>query len=1032
MLLRLALVVAFAAGGCTCGVVSERQGTPTGTVVHAIRAVKPPVLDGRLDDPCWRNAQEISGFVAYGTTNPAQRQSLGYVCFDDQNLYIGMKCLMPAGAKPIGELRPGHDAAIFGGDDIVEIMVDPGKSGTDYFQFCTNAYGARYDTARHGGGSVADAKWNGDWQAAGHIDEGYWTIEVAIPYYVMGITSQTGATWGLNLCRDAAMSGSFELSSILRNGNFNAAPDFVTLEGITADFHQFAMQIGAPKAQLTLGEPPQLALNVPITNSTGKNRGVRIDRHFVEAGAEKTASSSVTLRRDEIFILPIGTVGVEDVLDRGNEVYYRAALPQTHTIVVKDEANGAFLSSSPVSQTIHRAMALTVNPAWHPNMTNKATEAVTARVTVDIADTQRRAGSLRVTLVAKESDQGFAEKTFAAPEETTDVCFPATGIPWGAYEMRAVLFDQTGKKLLAAHAPALILPGGKQQIRVLNNFVSELMNAKERDLLDAGEIPFMNPRDGWCFFALQGGAQIRLDGAADPILPVAAWGNPNEAMRYLKAGRHTLSVTCSEGAKLEQVVVRSIPALLFDYYGSVPPLAGFGPWDWEFMGKHILPHINTMIDAGVPREPGHIEMWKKIGRSWIAQTGRLDIDALQLDPASPDAADKVCKVWEQSPGYQHPLMDGVICDEFTTSNDPIYDVYTRAVEKLNAKFPNRTFSPYNAWIWGLDKSGKLAQASISGGGYCAPEYYLEAMSGRATAEGNIRRTLTQAVRKWNEHMPGVNPRVIVVPSYFSSGSMCSDVSDGNYRVFMDMEIQALATDPGCFGLGGLLWYRSSYTDREYVRWAAQLFRHYGIEGHTESATQEPYELTHVKNPEFAAGAEGWDFQQAEEGAIRCGSFPGYGFAEGRYFYRSTVGDTFLITKRSAKGPNIVRQEMKDLTPGKLYSLRMITGDYGDLVKGSSQRQLHAISITFDGAEVLEGPRNSFQNAYVGTGSWKQSGKFFAQENPLWVNFHWRVFRAKGKTATLVLSDWSSGKEPGGPTGQELIYNFVKVQPYFAE
>ena len=33
---------------------------------------------------------------------------------------------------------------------------------------------------------------------------------------------------------------------------------------------------------------------------------------------------------------------------------------------------------------------------------------------------------------------------------------------------------------------------------------------------------------------------------------------------------------------------------------------------------------------------------------------------------------------------------------------------------------------------------------------------------------------------------------------------------------------------------------------------------------------------------------------------------------------------------------------------------------------------------------------------------------------------------------LTVSDWMSNDVPGGPIGQELMYNFVKVQPYFPE
>ena len=50
-----------------------------------------------------------------------------------------------------------------------------------------------------------------------------------------------------------------------------------------------------------------------------------------------------------------------------------------------------------------------------------------------------------------------------------------------------------------------------------------------------------------------------------------------------------------------------------------------------------------------------------------------------------------------------------------------------------------------------------------------------------------------------------------------------------------------------------------------------------------------------------------------------------------------------------------------------------------------------------------------------------------------INFHWIIFRAKAETAKLTISDWTNQKEPGEPGGaiaQELIYNFIEVQPYF--
>ena len=50
----------------------------------------------------------------------------------------------------------------------------------------------------------------------------------------------------------------------------------------------------------------------------------------------------------------------------------------------------------------------------------------------------------------------------------------------------------------------------------------------------------------------------------------------------------------------------------------------------------------------------------------------------------------------------------------------------------------------------------------------------------------------------------------------------------------------------------------------------------------------------------------------------------------------------------------------------------------------------------------------------------------------WMNFHRVVFRARSETAGLVISDWASPTAPGGPEGQQLIFNFVQVQAYFEE
>jgi hypothetical protein len=78
-----------------------------------------------------------------------------------------------------------------------------------------------------------------------------------------------------------------------------------------------------------------------------------------------------------------------------------------------------------------------------------------------------------------------------------------------------------------------------------------------------------------------------------------------------------------------------------------------------------------------------------------------------------------------------------------------------------------------------------------------------------------------------------------------------------------------------------------------------------------------------------------------------------------------------------------------------------------------------VNIQFENAELV--PEKCF--THVGLARGKTDD---------WLNWHVRVFRATSSTAVLRISDWASDADPGGPTGQQLMYNFIVVKPYFTE
>jgi hypothetical protein len=256
---------------------------------------------------------------------------------------------------------------------------------------------------------------------------------------------------------------------------------------------------------------------------------------------------------------------------------------------------------------------------------------------------------------------------------------------------------------------------------------------------------------------------------------------------------------------------------------------------------------------------------------------------------------------------------------------------------------------------------------------------------------------------------------------------CDCYPNVNYAAFLDMQMQFIATAPAFDGTRGLQGYYSLYAGEEVTRLFSRLLRHYAIEGNTERLLSDPYMLTHLTNPDFADGTEGWSLEPAETdgSTIVAVTAKGFGALQGR-FDKTGVGDTALLTKRSPDAPNRFSQQVRDLQPGRLYSLRFITGNYQDLLNGKDNEYLHAVSARVEGVTLI--PDKCFQVQSLCHPAYTVGP--FHRGNLYRSNYHQLVFRATGPTARVVFSDWASDSAPGGPEGEQLLWNFIQVQPYF--
>jgi hypothetical protein len=584
---------------------------------------------------------------------------------------------------------------------------------------------------------------------------------------------------------------------------------------------------------------------------------------------------------------------------------------------------------------------------------------------------------------------------------------------------------------------ATILPGDKQQVRVLNNLVSELMDARSRGLLGQQRVEFMNPRDGWVWFSAAGGCVVKTGNAT--LLSPEADKPAVEAMRLLPAGRHVLEVS----GHPSELTVRAIPALVYNLYWPNAPggqrIEPFGRHTWERLSKHMLPNVNT-IESVVVDTPEHRE-WLAQGKHWtphVQAPGLIDkqkwtvekMREIWLNPGKTTA-------WPDRPSFTLDKFTGISVDEYA-GNHPSAEIVrmtTTSVADLadHPAYAGKLWVPFFASARGANTQDRPFLKTVLGNGWpFKEEVYLSEMPTEPENLVAIRDAFIKVASKYEAAVAGSIRRMIFVLSYSGLGTMSANRHpEADFRVHLDMQMQALATHPAYFALWGVEPYRSHNADPETVDCMGMLLRHYCVEGKTGRMLREAYELKHVANPDFTDGLRGWQTQAAEPGSIRTDTFAGYGTMQGRYPRKNGIGDAFAILTRNTKAPNTISQQLQGLTPGRLYSLKLFTGDNADLRAGTVRKDLHGLSITLDGAEAQPG---GFSHPFVSHDFPAQLAAYanVGGKPPFWMTYHWLRFRATGPTATLTLSDWTKSGEPGGPAGQQIMVNFVEIQPVLGQ
>ncbi len=175
------------------------------------RADSAPVIDGRLDDPVWRNATVVDDFHMTSPTDGATPTeiTLVRVAYDDEFLYIAadMRDSQPDGIQAM-QLIQGK---LFFSDDRFWVTLDSFNTRRNDYFFQVNANGVRREALRENNSSFIE-EWTTIWHAQSAVHDNGWATEIAIPFKSISFDPNS-ETWGINFGRGIARKQEFNLWS---------------------------------------------------------------------------------------------------------------------------------------------------------------------------------------------------------------------------------------------------------------------------------------------------------------------------------------------------------------------------------------------------------------------------------------------------------------------------------------------------------------------------------------------------------------------------------------------------------------------------------------------------------------------------------------------------------------------------------------------------------------------------------------------------------------------------------------------------
>ena len=214
-LASLALTFLIGVSAASGQIRQERPDTSTGEphwpiepdlaprpTAYSTPASAPIVIDGRLDEPSWEQAQPFGDFVQSkpDAGYPATEPTVVRLLHDAEYLYVSAVCYMSdADRIIITSLERDYESL---NSDAFGLAFDTFLDRSGSFMFFVNPKGAIRDAQSFEDSRIRDLAWDGILEVRTQIGDTAWTVEMAIPWTALRFDpAKDEQVWGANFFR---------------------------------------------------------------------------------------------------------------------------------------------------------------------------------------------------------------------------------------------------------------------------------------------------------------------------------------------------------------------------------------------------------------------------------------------------------------------------------------------------------------------------------------------------------------------------------------------------------------------------------------------------------------------------------------------------------------------------------------------------------------------------------------------------------------------------------------------------------------